>query len=35
MFLTGKKIHPLLQQEAKQLYQKMGGYVQRKMVRQK
>ena len=35
MFLTGKKIHPLLQQEAKQLYQKSGGYVQRKMVRQK
>jgi hypothetical protein len=35
MFLTGKKIHPLLQQEAKQLFQKAGGYVPRKMVRQK
>lgn len=35
MFAQGKKIHPLLQQEAKQLYVKMGGFVQRKMVRQR
>ena len=34
MFIMSKKVHPLLQQEAKQLMMK-SGYVQRKMVRQR
>jgi hypothetical protein len=34
MFIQGKRIHPLLQQEAKQLFMK-SGFVQRKMVRQR
>lgn len=34
MFLTGKKVHPMLQQEAKQLLMRSGA-VPRKMVRQK
>lgn len=34
MFLTGKKIHPLLEREAKQMAMKAGA-VQRKMVRQR
>jgi tetratricopeptide (TPR) repeat protein len=34
MFIMTKKVHPLLQQEAKQLMMK-SGYVQRKMVRQR
>jgi hypothetical protein len=34
MFVQAKKVHPLLQQEAKQLLMRSGA-VQRKMVRQK
>jgi hypothetical protein len=34
MFLSGKKVHPLLEREAKQLAMKAGA-VQRKMVRQR
>jgi hypothetical protein len=34
MFVAAKKIHPMLQQEAKQLLMRSGA-VQRKMVRQK
>jgi tetratricopeptide (TPR) repeat protein len=34
MFVSGKRVHPLLQQEAKQLFMRSGA-VPRKMVRQK
>jgi hypothetical protein len=34
MFVSAKKVHPLLQQEAKQLLMRSGA-VPRKMVRQK
>ncbi len=34
MFAMGKKVHPILQHEAKQLLMKSGA-VQRKMVRQR